>query len=72
MKVFENEDLDRCISKQEVIVAVKNMKVGKAPGLDGIGADIYKKLLKSDDIVDLFTSYFNKIYEKGLVPQAWA
>ena len=68
---FKSEKLDCDITRQEVLNTVKDMKSGKAPGIDGVGADIFKQLMKKSEICDLITVFFNKMFETGTVPKNW-
>ena len=65
-------DLDICTdppSLEEVTAAIKAMKSGKAPGADGVTAE----MLKADVNVaaPILTEIFKQIWEKGQIPEAW-
>uniref|UniRef100_A0A8D9EQ38 Craniofacial development protein 2 n=1 Tax=Cacopsylla melanoneura TaxID=428564 RepID=A0A8D9EQ38_9HEMI len=57
------------ILKEEVELAIKQMKDGKAAGLDQIQSE-FLKLLDEEQLVWL-TSLFNSIYESGKIPTEW-
>lgn len=40
--LLQNEYLDRPISENEVLVAIKNLKTGKSPGIDGLISQFFK------------------------------
>ena len=65
-------DLDICTdppSLEEVTAAIKAMKSGKAPGADGVTAE----MLKADVNVTapIVTEIFKQIWEEGQIPEAW-
>ena len=65
-------DLDICTdppSLEEVTAAIKAMKSGKAPGADGVTAE----MLKADVNVmaPILTESFKQIWEEGQIPEAW-
>ena len=65
-------DLDICTdppSLEEVTAAIKAMKSGKAPGADGVTAE----MLKADVNVTapILTEIFKQIWEEGQIPEAW-
>ena len=65
-------DLDICTdppSLEEVTAAIKAMKSGKAPGADGVTAE----MLKADVNVmaPILTEIFKQIWEEGQIPEAW-
>lgn len=57
------------ILKSEIKYAIQNMKSGKAPGPDGVRADIMK--LIEEDNLDLLTRIFNTIYKTDKIPREW-
>ena len=62
--------LNESISEEEVIVAIRKLKNGKASGIDDISAEMLKKGGKN---VQLFlTKLFNEIFEQGIYPQEWS
>ncbi|XP_030756384.1 uncharacterized protein LOC115882457 [Sitophilus oryzae] len=54
------------ILNSEVLQAIKQLKNHKSPGLDNIYPEILK--LISEENVDILTRLFNKIYDRGNVP----
>ena len=67
-EMYINE-LDRPISKEEVRQSVRNLKLGKAPGLDNV-CDEYLKNTEAS-ITPFFTLLFNKIYDSSCFPSDW-
>ena len=64
-----NDDLafNRLFTEEEVIKAVKEMKLNKASGIDEIPADIWKNKRLTKAICLLF----NKCFDIGIVPDSW-
>ena len=60
---------DAPITLHEVSTQLKCLKLGKAPGIDGISNEFYKYL--SDYMVEPMTVLFNYIWEKGVYPDKW-
>ena len=61
---------DAPISTYEVATELKNLKQGKAPGIDGISNEFYKYL--SEFMLHPLTLLFNYIWEKGVYPEKWS
>lgn len=66
----KKKKLNKGISLQEVVDAIKLMKAGKAAGPDGIPIDIYKKfkekLIRISSILDMLLEAFKS---KALITQ---
>ena len=62
-------EMDRVPTIQEVRDAVKSLKCGKAPGPDGIPAEIFK--CGGEDLLRHLTAFFQKCWSAGEVPQQW-
>ena len=61
--------LDARISTDELCAVLKQMKNGKAPGMDGIMIDIYKVLPQL--YLNLLVHLWNKILETSQIPHHW-
>ena len=61
--------IDSEILESEIIKAVKHLKSGKAPGIDGITAEFFKALLPQIKIG--LTLLFNKMYIDKYFPEVW-
>ena len=57
------------ILKEEVEVAVKSLKKGKAPGIDNIPAELVQA--GGDCTIDALTKICNKIWKTGVWPTPW-
>ena len=71
--LFEKEILDilgRVISIDEVRKVIRNMKNGKAAGLDKTIPELLKYV--DDNFLDLMTLILNKIFDSGKFPEEWA
>jgi hypothetical protein len=72
--------LDAPITALEVFKAIRKLKMGKAPGEDGILTDILKtaadavnngKLRGDNSVVDALVLMFNFVFDKGVWPERW-
>ena len=72
--------LDRCITEEEVWKAVRKLKLGKAPGEDGILTDILKtaadgvgtsKMRGDNTVVTSLCLLFNFVLEREVWPERW-
>ena len=64
-----DHDLDAPITQDEVRKAIRNLKSGKATGLDNILAEILKS--GEEAVTPFLTTLFNKLYDSGLFPEDW-
>ncbi len=62
--------LDSVISEEEIYAALRKLKYGKSPGLDGVPIDLFKSLDK--ELMPMLTKLFNYIVEMGNFPENWA
>ena len=61
--------LDSPITEEEIMRAVEHLKVNKAPGTDGILAEMIKTSLPQ--ILPFLVALFNRIFDTGEYPTAW-
>ena len=64
-----NEDLDRLISKEEIIFAIGKLKNSKAPGQDGLISEFFKHL--NNAAIEFLVSLFNTLFDEGIYPNNW-
>ena len=64
-----NDGLTPAINREEVEVALKGMKHGKAMGQDGIPVEVWKSL--GEDWVDMLLDVIQKIFEQEKMPEEW-
>ena len=73
IKDFETDsyfsELDFEITKEDVVKAVKSLKNGKTPGLDGISNEMLKASLPS--CLKIYVKLFNTILNLGVFPKSW-
>ncbi|XP_072380564.1 uncharacterized protein [Diabrotica undecimpunctata] len=69
IEVYDNVENGPTITKSEVRSAISRLKNNKAPGPDGIYAEVLK--LIEDNQLDIMTELFNRIYETGILPKDW-
>lgn len=63
------EELERPISLGEIQTAISELKVGKSPGPDGLGADFYKRF--SDIVTPFLFMVFREAYESKVLPPSF-
>ena len=71
--LFEKEILDildRVILIDEVKKGIRNLKIGKAAGLDKIISELLKYV--DDNFLDLIILILNKIFDSGKFAEEWA
>ncbi len=58
----QQADLNKPITREEVLEAIKSLKGGKAPGPDGFGPEFYKKMSKFilEPLTDMYIDSFKK------------
>lgn len=64
------EELDKEFSDKEIVKAIKELKSGKAPGIDGIASEFYKAIIPHSTTV--IKEMFNKIYDLAHFPDMWS
>ena len=64
-----NDQLVREVTRQEVEMALKKMKDGKAIGPDGIPVEVWKALGREG--VDMLHQLIREIMEKEVIPEKW-
>ena len=62
-------DLDRPISRDEIVSCIKSMNTNKSPGPDGICMEMFKETL--NEILPFLHNLFNELYDKGELPPGW-
>ena len=62
--------LNSMITTEEIDMAVRKIKTGKSPGLDGIPVEFIKSTI--DTIKPILETIFNYILTKEVYPQSWA
>ena len=73
-------ELDHDITREEVFRAIRKMKMGKAPGVDGVLSSILRHAadavgtndLKEDNsLIDALTLMFNYVFRNEVWPERW-
>ena len=64
-----NHTLNRPISEAEVLLALRKIKLRKAPGPDGIIGEIIR--YSGNQVVHFFVKFFNTLFDKGIFPDGW-
>ena len=65
----DDKDLSLPISEEEIQEAITQLRVGKAPGADGISAELLK--LGGAETIRWLTSLFNSIWSSESIPSDW-
>ena len=65
----ENHTLNRPILEAEVLFALRKIKLGKAPGPDGIIGEIIR--CSGNQVVHFFVKFFNTLFDNGIFPEGW-
>ena len=58
------------ITNDEILNAVKSLKIGKSPGPDGIFAELFKQSIHV--ILPLLNSVCNRLFSSGMFPESWS
>ena len=61
--------LDRPISKEEILLALRKLKSGKAAGPDEIIGEMLRN--SNELVINFFLKLFNTLFEKSIFPNAW-
>ena len=67
-EVYE-EVLDGPITRDEVVLAIRKLKLGKSPGPDGLIGEFFK--YSGNNVVDFLVKLFNKLFDNGMYPDEW-
>ena len=66
---IDDYSFNRPISKQEILLAIRRLKNGKAAGPDGVICEMLKHA--SDQVVNFLVKYFNVLFDSGVYPENW-
>ena len=58
------------ITNDEILNAVKSLKIGISPGPDGLFAELFKQSI--DVILPLLSSLFNRLFSSGMFQESWS
>ena len=64
-----NEELNQCITSEEIFSAVKSLKNNKSPGSDNILNEHIKCTIHA--MLPTYTKLFNLVFDTGIVPENW-
>ncbi len=64
----EKDSLDAPIMEGEVRTAIKGMKTGRSPGIDGFPVEYYKKYV--DILCPFLTEVFHEAFQYGSLPES--
>jgi hypothetical protein len=68
---YVDNDLNRPISKEEVLLALRKLKQRKAAGPDGIIGEILKNACNSVLVLEFLVKMFNALFDSGVYPDCW-
>ena len=63
------DELDRPISKEEVLLAIRKLKHGKSAGPDGLIAEFFRN--SGELTVCFLVKLFNYLFDEGIYPNSW-
>ena len=63
------ESLDRPITREEILLAIKKLKNGKSAGPDGLVGEFFKHAGSST--IDFLVKLFNYLFDAGVYPVHW-
>ena len=69
-EVVTDNDLDRDIDDDDIILAIKSLKRGKSAGADSLPPEFLKET--GEILVPYLKSLFNNIFRQGNFPEEWA
>ena len=61
----------REITKDEVIKVLKGLRKGKAPGPDGLKAELYSAMLENETCIETLTECLESELQRGEKPEQW-
>ena len=64
-----NHVLNRPITEEEILLAIRKLKLRKAAGPDGLVGEFYK--YANEIFVPFFVKFFNFLFDKGIYPDNW-
>ena len=65
-----NMDINKPITENEILTAVKNLKNNKSPGVDNILNEHIKSTIQI--MLPIYTKLFNIIFDTGIVLESWS
>ena len=68
---YVEHSFNRPISKEEVLLALRKIKQGKAAGPDSIIGEIIKHACSSHSVLQYFIKLFNYLFDRGVYPSCW-
>ena len=67
--IFNQDDLEKDFTEQEVKEAIKSLKNGKSPGEDMVLNEFVKE--SANHILPFYTNLFNTVLMSGEIPETW-
>ena len=64
--------LNRPISVEEIQLALRKLKTGKAAGPDGIISEFLKHACKSNAFIGFLVKFLNVLFDRGTYPESWS
>ena len=66
----ENLEINGPITETEIRTAIKQLKNGKASGIDDIKNEHMK--LTTDTMIPIYIKLFNLVFDTGIIPESWS
>jgi hypothetical protein len=68
--IGDTSSLDRCISLEDTLSALANLKANKGAGLDGLIPELF--IHASDVLAPILCRLFNYLCDNAIYPESWA
>ena len=65
--LLDNLEVNSRITVQEVELATRRLKLGKAVGYDTVPNEV----IKHPQLLNIFTEFFNTCFDKSYIPNVW-
>lgn len=69
LTVEEKVEMTKELNEEEVVIAVRKLKGGKAPGLDSLAPELVKAAIRAE--LAFFTAVFGRLLEDNKFPECW-
>ena len=64
--------MDSEISHTEIVCAIRSLKNGKAPGIEGVSGEFLETAILIDGVREILKMVYDKLFNGGEYPETWA